>query len=374
MKTFKYRLKPSKSQRTKLNWTLELCRWVFNETLATRKNTWEQEKKTLSLYDTNKLLTIWKRDHPELVRAHSQVLQNVQERVDLAFKAFFRRVKAREKPGYPRFRGYGWYDSFTFKQSGFELLDNGLLISKIGTVRIVLHRPIEGRIKTLTIQRDVVGNWYACFACEVEAQPLPFNELAVGIDVGLESFATLSNGMKIENPRFFRHDENALAKVQHLLSKADKGTPERAKRRKAVQHVHQRIANRRKDFAHKLSRELVNSFGMIAFENLHIKNMLQNHCLAKGISDAAWNQLIMYTTYKAENAGRVVILVDPRNTSKMCSCCGTMVEKSLSVRVHQCSVCGLVMDRDENASNNILRLGLESLGIALEAPAFRRGE
>ncbi len=374
MKNFKYRLKPSKSQRTKLNWTLELCRWVFNETLATRKNTWEQEKKTLSLYDTHKLLTIWKRDHPELVSVHSQVLQNVQERVDLAFKAFFRRVKAREKPGYPRFRGYGWYDSFTFKQSGFELLANGLLISKIGAVRIVLHRPIEGRIKTLTIQRDAVGNWYACFACEVEAQPLPFNELAVGIDVGLESFATLSNGMKIENPRFFRHDENALAKVQHLLSKADKGTPERAKRRKAVQHVHQRIANRRKDFAHKLSRELLNSFGMIAFENLHIKNMLQNHCLAKGISDAAWNQLIMYTTYKAENAGRVVILVDPRNTSKMCSCCGTMVEKSLSVRVHQCSVCGLVMDRDENASNNILRLGLESLGIALEAPAFRRGE
>jgi putative transposase len=283
-------------------------------------------------------------------------------------------VKAGEEPGYPRFRGKGGYDSFTFKQSGFELLDNGLLISKIGAVRIVLHRPIEGRIKTLTVQRDAVGNWYACFACEVEPKPLPFNELAVGIDVGLESFATLSNGLKIENPRFFRQDEKELAKVQRRLSKAEKGTPERAKRRRAVQHVHQRIANRRKDFAHKLSRELVDSFGMITFENLHIKNMLQNHRLAKSISDAAWSQLIMYTTYKAENAGRVVVLVDPRNTSKMCSCCGTLVEKSLSVRVHQCPVCGLVMDRDENASNNILRLGLESLGIALEAPAFRRAE
>ena len=200
MKTFKYRLKPSKSQRTKLNRTLELCRWVFNETLATRKNTWEQEKKTLSLYDTNKLLTLWKRDHPELVSVHSQVLQNVQERVDLAFRAFFRRVKAGEKPGYPRFRGYGRYASFTFKQSGFELLPagNGLLISKIGAVRIVLHRPLEGRVKTLTVQRDAVGNWYACFACEVEPEPLPYNELAVGVDVGLESFATLSNGLKIE--------------------------------------------------------------------------------------------------------------------------------------------------------------------------------
>ena len=170
--------------------TLEFCRWVYNETLATRKNSWEQEKKVLSLYDTHKLLTLWKKQHPELKGVHSQVLQNVQERVDLAFKAFFRRVKMGEKPGYPRFRGYGWYDSFTFKQSGFRLLDSGLFLSKVGTVKIILHRPIDGRIKTLTIQRDTVGNWYACFACEVEVEPLPFNELAVGIDVGLESFAT----------------------------------------------------------------------------------------------------------------------------------------------------------------------------------------
>ena len=370
MKTFKYRLQPSKSQRTKLNRTLELCRWVFNETLATRKNSWEREEKSLSLYDMNKLLTLWKQEHMELKNVYSQVLQNVQERVDLAFQGFFRRVKAGEKPGYPRFRGYGRYDSFTFKQFGFELQDQGLLISKIGVVRIIQHRPIEGRIKTLTVQRDAVGNWYACFACEVEAETLPFNDLAIGVDVGLERFATLSNGKKEPNPRFFRQDEKELAKAQRLFSKAKKGTPERAKRRKAVQHVHQRIANRRKDFAHQLSRKWVNRFGLIVFENLRIHHMLQNHCLAKSISDAAWNQLIAYTTYKAVNAGRVVVLVDPRNTSKQCSRCGTMVEKSLSVRVHVCPACGLVMDRDENAANNILRLGLESLGVALEAPAF----
>ena len=374
MKTFKYRLKPSRSQRTKLNRTLEVCRWVFNERLATRKNSWEQDKKNLSLYDTNKLLTLWKRDHPEWVSVHSQVLQNVQERVDLAFQAFFRRVKAGEKPGYPRFRGTGWYASFTFKQSGFELLENGWLISKIGAVRIIRHRPVEGRIKTLTVQRDAVGNGYACCACEAEPAPMPFNELAIGIDVGLESFATFSKGGHIDNPRFFRRAEKELAKAQRLLSQADKGTPERAKRRKAVQHVHPRIANRRKDFAHQKSRELVNRFGCMVFEDLHVKNMLQNHGLAKSISDAAGNQLILYTTYKAEKAGRVVVLVDPRNTSKRCSGCGTLVEKSLSVRVHPCPVCGLVMDRDENAANNILRLGLKSLGMALEAPAFRRGE
>src|SRR5208283_3655665 len=172
MKTFKYRLQLSKSQRTKLNRTLELCRWVFNETLATRKNSWEREEKSLSLYDMNKLLTLWKQEHTELVSVHSQVLQNVQARVDLAFQAFFRRVKAGEKPGYPRFRGYGRYDSFTFKQSGFELLDQGVLISKIGILKIIQHRPIEGRIKTLTVQRDAVGNWYACFACQVEVEAM----------------------------------------------------------------------------------------------------------------------------------------------------------------------------------------------------------
>lgn len=374
MKTFKYRLQPSKNQRTKLIRTLELCRWVYNETLATRKNSWEQDHKSLSVYDTNQLLTRWKREHPELKTVHSQVLQNVQERVDLAFKAFFRRAKAGEKPGYPRFRGYGWYNSFTFKQSGFELCDQDLFLSKIGSVKMILHRPIVGRIKTLTLQRDAVGNWYACFACEVEGEPLPCSDLAVGIDMGLKSFAKFSNGDEIDNPRFSRLDERELAKAQRKLSKAPKGTSERAQRRRAVQHIHQRIANRRRDFAHQKSHELVNSFGFMAFEDLQIKNMLRNHCLAKSISDAAWNQLVRYTTYKAESAGRCVVLVDPRNTSQICSRCGTMVEKSLSVRVHECPVCGLIMDRDQNAARNILRLGLESLGLAPEAPRFSGGE
>jgi len=374
VKTFKYRLQPSKNQRTKLMQTLEICRWVYNETLATRKNAWEQEKKSLSLYDTNKLLTLWKQEHTELKGVFSQVLQNVQERVNLAFKAFFRRVKAGKKAGYPRFRGFGRYDSFTFKQFGFELLDNGLVLSKIGVVKIILHRPIEGKIKTLSIRRDVVGNWYACFVCETAPEPLPFNDLAVGIDLGLKCFATFSDGNGIANPRFFHRDEKKLAKAQRKLSKAEKGTPQRAKYRKAIQHIHQRIVNQRRDFAHQKSHELVNSFGYLAFEDLRIANMLQNHRLAKSISDAAWNQLIRFTTYKAENAGRVVVLVEPRNTSQRCCGCGEIVEKSLNVRVHACPVCGLNMDRDQNAAINILRLGLESLGYAVEAPAFRLGE
>lgn len=374
VETFKYRLQPSKGQRTKLVQTLEMCRWVYNETLAVRKNAWDEEKKSVSLYDTNKMLKIWKQEHPELRGVFSQVFQDAQHRVDLAFKAFFRRIKAGEKAGYPRFRSFARYDSFTFKQFGFELLNHGLFLSKIGVVKIILHRPIEGKIKTLTIRRDTIGNWYACFTCEVQPEILPLNELAIGIDMGLACFAKFSDGGGIDNPRFFHRDEKQLARAQRKFSKAAKDTPERAKRLKAVQHIYQRIVHRRRDFAHKQSRELVNAFGFIAFENLRIKNMLKNHRLAKSISDAAWSQLIRLTTYKAENAGRVVVLVDPRNTSKQCCSCGAIVEKSLDVRVHKCSECGLSMDRDHNAAMNILRLGLKSLGTALEAPAFRRGE
>ena len=248
---------------TLLEQTLEICRWVYNDTLALRKNAWEQEQRSISLYETNKILTEWKKERPDLNQVYSQVLQNVQMRVDLAFKAFFRRVKAGENPGYPGFKGKGRYDSFTYPQSGFKLEGDHLHLSKIGDVKIVLHRHIEGTIKTLTIRRSSTGKWYACFSVEYDPSPLPQKETAVGIDLGIESFATLSNGEKIENPRFFRTDEKALAKAQRRLSKAEKGTPDRKKARKIVAHVHERIANRRLNFAHQTSRKVVDRFGTI---------------------------------------------------------------------------------------------------------------
>ena len=362
LKAYRYRLYPTKSQISQMEQTLELCRWVYNETLALRKNTWEQEQCSLSLYETNKLLTQWKQERPELKQVFSQVLQNCQMRVDLAFKAFFRRARAGDDPGYPRFKGNGRYDSFTYPQYGFKLDGEHLNLSKIGVLQVVLHRPIEGRIKTCTIRRSSTGKWYACFSVEYESSPAPQKETAVGIDVGLESFATLSNGEKIENPRFFRTDEKALTKAQRKLSKAEKGSPERKKVRKIVAHVHERIANRRLNFAHQTSRQLVDRFGTIVFEDLNVTNMQKNHGLAKSIADVAWNQFITITVSKAEDAGSHVVLVNPRNTSQMCSRCGMIVKKTLSDRVHSCPHCGLAMDRDQNAAINILRLGLQSLG------------
>ncbi len=356
MKTFRFRLFPTKAQRHAMQDTLDACCWAYNKTLEVRRDAWQERQESLSLYDTNKLLTRWKQERPELANAYSQCLQNAQVRVDLAFTAFFRRVKAGEKPGYPRFRSADRYDSFTYPQSGFRLDDVAstcrLYLSKIGQVKIRLHRPIEGEVKTLTIRRDCLGNWYACFSCEVEPKPLLPNIHIVGIDVGLESFATFSTGEKIANPRFFRRDEQALAKAQ------------RKGKKRAARHIHQRIANRRADFAHQLSQRLVNENQFIAFEDLNIREMQDgNHRgLNKSISDAAWNRLIQYTTYKAEYAGRHVVLVDPRNTSQLCSGCGERVPKDLSVRVHSCPRCGLELDRDHNAALNILARGLSCAG------------
>ena len=342
--------------------TLEICRWVYNETLAMRKSAWEQEQRSISYYESKRQIPLWKKEHPELSGVYSQVLQDVSMRVDLAFKAFFRRVKAGENPGYPRFKGRGRYDSFTYPQYGFKLDGDRLHLSKIGDVKVVLHRPVEGTIKTLTIRRSSTGKWYACFSVEYDPSPLPQKETTVGIDVGLESFATLSNGEKIENPRFFRTDEKALAKAQRKLSKAGKGTPERKKARKIVAHIHERIANRRLNFAHQNSRKVVNRFGTIVFEELNITTMQKNHHLAKSIADVAWNLFISITEGKAEEAGSHVIRVNPRNTSQMCSRCGMIVAKTLSDRIHSCPHCGLVMDRDQNAAINIMRLGLQSQG------------
>jgi len=374
MKTYKYRIYPTKAQETLLNQQLEVCRLVYNRTLAVRKDTYEQEGKSLGLYDTQKLLTAWKAEKPQYKLVHSQVLQNVQVRVDLAFQAFFRRVKVGEDPGYPRFKGYGRYDSMCFPQygNGVSLDGNKLNLSKIGSIRVKLHRDLCGtetlRVKTVCIRRSATGKWFVAISCQCEAMPLPPEVKAVGIDVGLTSFATMSNGDKVDNPRFFRKDEKALAKAQRKMSKLDKGTPERVKARKVVSRIHERVTNRRTDFAHKLSRTLVNTYGAIAFEDLNITNMIKNGHLSKSIADAAWNQLVQFTTDKAVDAGRLCVQVDPRNTSKRCSRCNTLVDKDLSVRVHNCPKCGLVMDRDENAAINILALGLQRMGIkSLEA-------
>lgn len=365
-KTYQYRLFPNHSQKHLLSQTLEECRWVYNQTLALKKDAWETDKKYISLYDTHDMLPVWKKQRPSINQVYSQVLQNVCVRVDVAFKAFFRRVKAHENPGYPRFKGVGQYDSFTYPQypySGFRIKGKKLHLSRAGDIKIELHRPIEGKIKTLTIRQSSTNKWFACFSCEYEENHLSENIDQIGIDVGLTSFATLSNGEKIDNPRFFRRDEKDLGK-----SKIKRDIPVRDScggkhRNEIVNHIYERISNRRKDFAHQWSRKLVNRFGVICVEDLEVNKMVHNHCLAKSILDASWSQFFTYLSYKAEWAGRKVVAVNPAYTSQTCSSCGHRQKLTLATKEYICPCCGLVIDRDQNAALNILALGLQCIGI-----------
>ena len=359
-KTYKFRLFPTKKQKHKLQDSLDTCRYVYNKTLETRKNAYENDKEFMSLYDTCNLLRQWKEDKPDLINAYSQCLQNAQVRVDLAFKSFFRRVKAKERPGYPRFKSFDRYDSFTFPQGGFKLIADKLNISKVGLIKIKLHREIIGKIKTCTIRRQA-GKWYACFSVEYKPKPLKKNNKAVGIDVGLETFAYFSTKEKIKNPRFFKIEQKALAKSQRKLSKQKKGSFERKKAKKVVIRIHENISNRRHNFIHQESRKIVNKFGIICIEKLNIKSMLKNHYLAKSISDVAWNQFAQVLSHKAEEAGRQLVAINPRYTSQKCSQCGTIVKKTLATRWHKCPVCSVRLHRDLNASLNILALGLQSI-------------
>ena len=365
-KAMKYRLYPTKKQLTTLHQTLDACRWVYNKTLEVRKHAWEQDKRSLSYYDTKRALPQWKAEHLWLEAAHSQVLQNVTERVDLAFKAFFRRVKAGEEPGYPRFRGRDRYDSLTYPQygNGCQMTERVLKLSKVGAVRIKAHRPLEGTPKTCTIRRASTGKWYATIVCEVDAQPLPESTQETGLDVGLSHFYTRSDGTPTPCPKFMRRDEKDLKRTQRKLSVATPGTAERQKRRTIVARVHERIAHRRTNFCHQESRRLVDQYGLIAVEDLSVNQIVHNHCLAKSILDAAWSQLTAFLSYKAAYAGRQYVAVNPAYTSQDCSQCGRRQRLALSERVYHCPCCGLTLDRDHNAALNILRLGRQALASA----------
>lgn len=366
----KYRLYPTKAQETKLNATLALCREVYNSMVNERTALYETQGKTLSRNDQNKNLTHWKADHPELKTVHSQVLQNIAERVELAFQAFFRRVRSGEKAGYPRLKGVGIYDSITFPQlatGGCKLQGDFVQVSKIGEIPCIVHRPLVGTPKTCTIRR-LAGKWFACFACEYTPEPLPksdeaigdkaIGDKAIGIDVGLEKFAALSDGSFVENPRFFRKDEQSLATAQRKLAQQKKGSPARKKARKVVSRIHERVRNRRHNFVHQLARKLVHQYGLIAVEKLNVKGMVKNHHLAKSISDAAWSQFRSVLTQKAESATRRVVEINPAYTSQTCSRCGNVAKKPLKERWHYCPICSLSLDRDTNAAFNILQTAL----------------
>ena len=369
VKSFKYRLRPTKKQEQTLLAHIDECRILYNQLLCARIQAWKNENKSLSQYDQTKTIPLLKQQHAAFKQVYSQVLQQVSQRVDLAFKGFFRRLKEKaktgEKAGFPRYKGQNRYDSITYPQfaNGCRLDDKGLRLGSIGCIRVVQHRSLEGIPKSCTITRTATGKWFVSISCDIgEKDKKPNAGSAVGIDVGLNSFAVTSDGEKIENQRFFRKEEKSLAKAQRKwdsVKKRPKTDAVRERRRKVTGRVHERIRNKRHNFAHQESRKMVNRHNFIAVEKLDVKEMQKNRRLAKSIADVAWSLFRHCLKYKAEEAGIGFKAVKPDYTSQDCSACGHREKKTLSDRVHHCKACGYKTDRDHNAAINILTLGLQ---------------
>lgn len=330
------------------------------------------QKLSLNYYDqSNQLKEI--RDAGNLELANYSACQDMLRRVDKTFRAFFRRVKAGKKAGYPRFKSRDRFDSYAFPAwgDGCHLTDAGRLKAQgVGIIRLKMHRPITGEIKTLTLKHEA-GKWYACFSVVIDVgSPLPSPE-AIGIDVGLCSFAALSNGELVANPRNLKAGLGKLRRCQRKVAKRKKGSTGRRKAVRLLQKAHARIRNQRSDFQHKLSRQIADNYGLVAVEDLNIKALARS-MLAQSVSDAGWGSFLAKLAYKVEETGGQLVKVNPNGTSQVCSRCGCLpnVPKSLADRIHSCPSCGLVIDRDVNAARNILT---RALGLSVWDETWHNG-
>lgn len=350
-RTYKYKLLLSKSQHARLEAICESQRILYNAALQERIDCYKKTGKGRSYRDQCKAVTVLRKD-PE----YSNVPANLQRwtlmRLNHAYEGFFKRG------GFPRYRGKERWKSFGFAEFiGISFNGTHIAFKGInGKIRVLMHRVIKGEIKSCAFRRDTKG-WYICFQCEIPLEIKDCAESQIGIDVGIESFATLSNGLKISNPRIGRRTEKELRLRQRALSRCKKGSNRRRKMKNKLARTHEKLANTRQTFLHQQSVKIVRQYSIIAVEDLKIRNMIRNHCLARSIQDAGWGAFIKYLSYKAEEAGGKVIKVNPKNTSQVCSGCGVVVPKKLKDRIHNCPDCGLSMDRDENAAVNILSRG-----------------
>ncbi|HEY1386976.1 MAG TPA: transposase [Ktedonobacterales bacterium] len=361
-KAYKYKLKPTPAQERVMDEILWQCRRLYNTALEQRITLWKQRGVTRSQYEQEAELKDLRADMATYAAIHSHVLQDVLARLNKTYQAFFRRIRAGQTPGFPRFQGRNRYHSFTFKEYGNGArLDNGILVlSKIGRMAVRWSRPEgpwEGTPKTVTISHEADG-WYVSFSCaDVPVEVLPLIGRETGIDLGIESFATLADGTMIHNPRCYRKAEQRLKTAQRKVSRRKKGSQRRRKAAKLLDKAHQKVKRQRADFHHKTALTLVQTNDTIYHEDLQTANMLKNHHLAKSIADAGWSQFLSILAAKAAYAGRRVVAVPPAYTSQTCSGCGVMVSKGLSVRWHSCPDCGTSLHRDHNAAKNIERAG-----------------
>ncbi len=352
IRNYKFRIYPSRKQIELLNYHLWLSKQLWNELLAFSKEFYGLYDKFPRKYTLQSMAKNF--------GMYSQTQQEVSRRLHDSIMRFFRLKKKDSKAGFPRFKSFNRVKSLCYPQHGFWFEEKKLHITPFGEIQIKKSRELNGEIEALILKKEPSGKWYAVFAIELEkSEPKLHSDSQIGVDLGLLNFATLSNGTVIQNPRYFRELEEKLVFQQKRFSRKIKWSKNFSKQKIKVALIHEKIVNARKDFMHNLSTQLVNSYSLIALENLNIKNLVKNHNLAKSISDVSWYTFTQMLLYKAESAGTKVVLVNPRNTSKECSNCHLIKkELHLNQRIYCCSDCGLNLNRDLNAAINILNKGL----------------
>jgi len=358
-KTYKFRIYPSKTHEQRLNKALSQACGLYNQLLDIKQQIYLGEGESLSEYDLNNLAKDF-----DTLQLHSQTKQNIASRITEAYKHFFRRVKNGDEPGFPKFKSWKFYQSITFPQYRQKVKGNKLYVSKVGMVPIVLHREIEGQIKTLTIKKENT-EWYAtfsCDACPVVEQAIDFVSEVEGLDVGLSKFLVSSDVRELSNPRWLRESESTLVKLQRRLSKKKRGSKNRLKAKLKVAKLHQTITRQREDFHKKLARKLAMQIKYIGIEDLNVQGMVKNHCLAKSISDVGWGSFFAYLKYyKTIFDGDVIEIGRFEPTSQTCSKCGHRQDMPLKERTFVCGNCHVRIDRDLNAALNIKRLTISKL-------------
>lgn len=355
-KAFKYKIYPSKNQVAILEQQLsEACR-LYNAAIHERTSAWQIARKSISWYEQKRELTeVRQADDTGLINCGTG--QQILKRVDLAFQAFFRRCKQGQNPGYPRFRSYKFFDSLPYQNMGNGCAIKGkrLYLQGIGNIKVRWHRPLEGKIKTLTVKREG-GKWYAVFSVEYDAAPMEPTGNTIGIDVGIKSFAAMSDGEIVDNPKYLRNAQKELRVAQRAVSRKKRGSNSRRKAAAKVGQLHAKVTNSRRLFHHTVARHIIDNNDVIAVEDLNIKG-LSGGMLAKDVHDAGWGGFMHCLEYKAAEAGRQFVKVNPRKTSQTCIC-GAAVPKKLSDRVHLCDACGEKEDRDVMSAKVILQRAL----------------
>lgn len=365
IRTYKYRLYPTKAQARTLDFLLWQGRTLYNAALEQRITVYKETGKGVSYPQQWAHFRDLRNANPDtLGYLNATSVQQMLRRLDKAFVAFFRRVKAGETPGFPRFKGRDRFHSLEYRHGDGCKLRMGervmLYIQNVGEVKVKYHRPLpdDAAIKHVVIKRRA-HRWYACLMLDLpDPVILEHTGPAVGIDMGLSHLLALSDGTLVENPRWLRQSLAQLRVAQRRLARRQRGSARRRKAAAQVARLHERVANQRRDFWHKLTRQLADTYSLIALEDLALAFMTANHHLALSAHDAGLAEFQQLLAYKAEEAGTQVVTVNPAYTSQACSGCGVVVKKDLSVRVHVCPDCGLTLDRDVNASRNILMLAV----------------